>query len=174
MVHRPIHPSSAAHFAGSTHLLGVATAMFFKCMGVLLSPTNSIGGIKKWALVAHTVAMFTFLTIPTGIGLNFSSTCYINHREFSGTGEFPPGPIGYSLILKTEAAYTAFNVMFPLNQWLADGFLVGLIPNPVPSAFNIRRSSSYIVVILFILRTSGPWSSHAWCTSLPLVHAQVF
>ena len=115
----------------ATPLSGVATAMFFKCMGVLLSPTDPIKGAKKWALISHTVAMFAFLTIPTGIGLNFSSTCYINNREFPGNGEYPPGPIGYDSILRTEVANVVFTAMFPLNQWLADGLLVGLISNCV-------------------------------------------
>ena len=122
------YPSIVAHLASLAKLLGVAMALFFQCMWVLLSPTNTIKGAKKWALVAHTVAMFTFLTIPTGIGLNFSSTCYINNRGFPGDDKYPPGPIGYYHVLQTEATNIVFTIMFPLNQWLADGLLVGLIP----------------------------------------------
>ena len=125
------HLPIVAHLCRLTPLLGVTTAMFFRCMRVLLSPVDPIKGARKWAFVAHTVAMFAFLTIP-GIGLNFSSTCYVDNRAFPGAGGYPPGPIGYDLIIKTEAANVIFNVMFPLNQWLADGLLVCLIPNSVP------------------------------------------
>ena len=162
MVWCSIHPHIFSHLGWSTALSGVATAMFFKCMGVLLSPTDPIKGAKKWALISHTVAMFAFLTIPTGIGLNFSSTCYINNREFPGNGEYPPGPIGYDSILRTEVANVVFTAMFPLNQWLADGLLVGLISNCVAWVFsNAGQSSSCTVAMSFILRTFRPWSSHA-------------
>ena len=135
--------------------------MFFKCMGVLLSPTNTIRGAKKWTLVAHTVAMFAFLTIPTGIGLNFSSTRYINNRGFPGDNEFPPGPIGYDYIVRTKVANVVFMTMFPLNQWLADGLLVGLISSSIARVLNAGRSSSCIVAMSFIPRTFGSWSFHA-------------
>jgi hypothetical protein len=101
--------------------------MFFRCMGVLLSSVNPIKGGVKWALVVHTVAMFLFLIIPVGINLNHYSLEYINNREFPGDEEQPPGPIGYYYVLSTNTINTVFLAMIPLNQWLADGLLVGLV-----------------------------------------------
>ena len=102
-------------------------ALFFQCMGVLLNPANTIKRGIKWALVAHTVAMFLVLTIATGIGLSYSSICYIDNREFPGGGGYLPGPFGYNSFLITTATTIVYNLMFPFNQWLADGLLVGLI-----------------------------------------------
>ena len=115
-------------------------------MGVLLSPANPIRKGTKWALVAHTVAMFLFLTIATGIGLNYSSISYINNRGFPGNNELPSGPLGYDAFLTTTVVTTVYNVMFPLNQWLADGLLVGLISGPVAQAFNVGRSSCNVAI----------------------------
>ena len=100
-------------------------------MGVLLSPINSMKKSTQWMLVAHTVALFSFITIPFGIGLNDLSILYINTREFPGSHGIPPGPLGYKDVLVTEAASIFFNVMFPLNQWLADGLLVRPVLNLV-------------------------------------------
>ena len=99
-------------------------ALFFQCMAMLLSPTNSIRNGIRWPLVAHTIALFLFLTIPLGIDLEYLSMDYINDREFPGTGELPPGPMGYDDLFALKATATVFNAMFPLNQWLADGLLV--------------------------------------------------
>ena len=106
-------------------------ALFFQCMGVLLSPTTSVGRGIKWALVAHTIALFLFLTIPAGISLNYLSIEYINNRGFPGNNECPPGPLGYDLGLGAKATTTVFDFMFPLNQWLADGLLVCFMSNPI-------------------------------------------
>ena len=79
----------------------------------------------KWILIAHTVALFSFLTIPYGIGLNDLSIIYIDDREFPVDNQKVSGPIGYHGILATKATGIVFDAMFPLNQWLADGLLVG-------------------------------------------------
>ena len=129
---------------------GIAVALFFQCMGVLTSPTNPIRRGVKWALIAHTVAMFSFLTIPYGIALSNESTMYIDDREFPGSYEYPPGPIGYLDILSSGPTIIVFNIMFPLNQWLADGLLVRPISNSVALAFNVGHSPSCIVVMSFI------------------------
>ena len=108
-------------------------------MGVLLSTTNPMQKKIKWALVVHTLALFLFLTVPLGVELTNSSTAYIDDREFPGDGEIPPGPFGYDYILYNEPTFTVFNFMFPLNQWLADGLLVGSISNPVVLVSNVLR-----------------------------------
>ena len=97
-------------------------------MGVLLSPVNPIQRGIKWALVAHTVAMFAFLTITDAIFLHDESTCYIDRRKFPGSNVSLPGPIS---CWGTPVTTTVYYVMFPLNQWLADGLLVGLVLNSV-------------------------------------------
>ena len=75
--------------------------------------------------------MFSFLTIPAALDLNVTSITYIDDREFPGNEEFPPGPIGWLRILGAKAIGTIFTVMFPLNQWLADGLLVSPVQDSV-------------------------------------------
>ena len=111
--------------------LGIVVALFFQCISVLLSPVNSIRRGVKLALIFHTVAMFAILTIPIGLGASGLPTRYINNREYPGNDEFPPGPIGYDYTLNRKATTIVFDAMFPLNQWLADGLLVGPIPDSV-------------------------------------------
>ena len=147
--------------------------MFFRCIGVLLSPTSPIRRGMRWALIVHTVAMFLFITIPTGIYLNGLSVMYINNRGFPGGGKYPPGPIGYIYIISTEATTTVLNAMFPLNQWLADGLLVGPISNLVAWVFNVGHPSSCTVATSSTPGTVGPWPSHACCTLSLSVRAQV-
>ena len=130
--------------------LGIVMALFFQCMATLLNPANPMRKGTRWALVAHTVALFSFLTLPFGIVFNWLSIEYINNREFPGNDEFPPGPLGYDYLLSLGATSTVFNAMFPLNQWLADGLLVSPILNSVASVYNVGRSSSYIGVMSFI------------------------
>ena len=125
-------------------------ALFFQCMATLLNPANPIRKRIRWALVAHTVALFLFLTIPSGIVFDYLSIEYVDNREFPGSDEFPPGPVGFNDLLSLKATSTVFDVMFPLNQWLADVLLVSPILNSVPSVHNVGRSSSYIGVISFI------------------------
>ena len=45
------------------------------------------------ALFSHTVAIFSFLTVPMGIALNTAPLCYIDNREFPGNDKCPPGPV---------------------------------------------------------------------------------
>ena len=130
--------------------LGIVVALFFQCITTLLNPANTIRKGIRWALVAQTVALFLFLSIPVGIEFDSLSILYINNREFPGDDESPPGPIGYDDILGSRATYIVLFTMFPLNQWLADGLLVSPILNSVASVYNVGHSSSYIGVISFI------------------------
>ena len=118
--------------------LGIVVALFLRCMGVLLSPTNSIRRGVKSALVFHTMAMFAFLTIPIVMNAINLSTCYINDREYPGNDKSPPGPIGYSYVLDRKTETFVFDAMFPLNQWLADGLLVRLVSNSVAEVIKNR------------------------------------
>ena len=103
---------------------GIVVALFFQCMATLLSPADRSRKAIRWTLVAHTIALFSFLTIPFGIGFYRLSIDYTNNREFLGNNNFSPGPVGYEGLLGLKASATFSNAMFPLNQWLADGLLV--------------------------------------------------
>ena len=70
--------------------------------------------------------MFSVATVQTAMYPNRPSVSYIDDREFPGSGSrwFPPGPIGYLSFISSEALAIVPNVMFALNNWLADGLLV--------------------------------------------------
>ena len=93
-------------------------------MGALFNPANRTKGGIRWGLVAHTVAMFSFVTISTALNLDIQSFSYIDNREFPGNGGIPPGPLGYQFLIYSKAISVVPSIMFILNQWLADGLLV--------------------------------------------------
>lgn len=109
----------------TTILYGVVVALFFRCMYALLSPVNRTQeGIRR-GLVVHTVAMFALFTIPCMIEVHLKRTAFIDNRDCPGTDQYPyPGPSAYGVILNSEPITIAYVVMFPLNQWLADGLLL--------------------------------------------------
>lgn len=127
----------------SIHHLGTVILLFFQCMSALLDPSNRTRGGTKWGLVAHTAAMFSFVTIYTAMSLDLQSISYIDNREF------PAGPLVYQLSISTQAISIVPNVMFPLNQWLADGLLVSSALNSVAQVSEVDYSSSCIVATLF-------------------------
>ena len=114
-----------------TIFLGIAMALFFRCMNALLGPANAIKGGIRWALVAYTVALFSFLTMPILIDMCYLSLEYVDNREFAVCEEYDPGPLGYDELLNTKPTATLHDVTFPMNQWLADGLLVGAISSSV-------------------------------------------
>ena len=117
------------------NILGIVIVLFFQCMGALVSRTR--GGIR-WELVAHTVAMFSIVTIYNAISLNILSISYIDNREFPGVvGALPPGPIGYQYLTYTDTMNVVATVMFLLNNWLADGLLVSSVPSSVVQVSNV-------------------------------------
>ena len=119
------HRFVPAHFVLLPLLLGIAITLFFKCMGTLLNPENRMKRGVKWGLVAHTMAMFSFTSIACVIEGRRRFTSYVENREFPGVeGEYPPGPYGF-LSLRSGPITSVGLLMFPLNQWLADGLLVG-------------------------------------------------
>jgi hypothetical protein len=104
---------------------GIVVVLFFQCMGALLNPANCTGGSIKWGLVVHTATMFSFVTVYTATALDILSICYIDGREFPGGGEvLPPGPLGYRFSIYPKPLAIVPNVLFLLNNWLADGLLV--------------------------------------------------
>ena len=97
-------------------------------MGALLNPTGNARGYIKWGLVAHTLAMFVFVTVYATININLQSISYVDKRRFPGSGDtLPPGPLGYQFLTYSEPISLVSSVMFQLNQWLADGLLVSSV-----------------------------------------------
>ena len=95
-------------------------------MNALLYPAHPTPKGTRWGLVAYAVAMFSFLTIGCAINRDILSISYIDGREFTGVEGLSPGPIGYPIFLFWDEQATSYvsYLMFPINQWLADGFLV--------------------------------------------------
>jgi hypothetical protein len=98
-------------------------------MGTLFNPAHRRRGIK-WGLVSYTVAMFVFVTVFTAMNDNIQSISWIDNREFPGVeGVLPPGPLGYQFFIYSNVISIIPNLMFLLNNWLADGLLVGPLFN---------------------------------------------
>jgi len=116
-------------------ILGILVVVFFQCVVSLVNPINPRRDGIKWGLVTYTVATFLFVTVLTGMGLHIGSISMIDNREFPGVeGVLPPGPLGYQDFIRSTAFTIIPNFMFFLNNWLADGFLVSFIPDPVSVA----------------------------------------
>lgn len=104
---------------------GIVVTLFLQCMGALLNPASNARGYMKWGLVAHTVAMFLFVTVYATINLNLQSISYVDNRGYPGSGDIlPPGPFGYQSLTYSKPISLVSSVMFQLNQWLADGLLL--------------------------------------------------
>ena len=113
----------------SIHIQGIIITLFFQCLNALLNPVNRPGTGIKWPFVAHTIAMFSFVTVIIVMCLGVLPVCYIDNREFPG-GYFPvPGPLGYYASLYSKPIDVVPKVMFLLNYCLADGLLVSAISN---------------------------------------------
>ena len=95
--------------------------------------------------------MFAFATIAIALGLDLQSVCYVDDRDFPGfDGGSAPGPLGYQLLVYSKAINVVPNLLFLLNQWLADGLLVSSVFDSVVQMSNVSRSSSSTVATLFI------------------------
>ena len=122
-------------------------------MRALFDPANRRrqGGIK-WGLVGYTLAMFSFVTIFTAMNLDIQSISFIDNREFPGVGDvFPPGPLGYQLFIYSKPITVVPNLMFLLNNWMADGLLVRFSATLPDEVLNVADASSSIVVTLTTL-----------------------
>ena len=106
-------------------IIGIVVVVFFKCMAALFNPIHRRGEPIKWGLVSYTMIMFSVVTVGTTMQSAVQSISYIDNREFAGAeGIFVPGPIGYQWFIDNKAVSFTQNVMFSLNNWLADGLLV--------------------------------------------------
>lgn len=127
MVGQRVCRLSVLTLSAQSVILGIVTVLFFQCMVALFNPANRKGKRSiKWGLVVHTAAMFSIVTIFTGMVLNVLSISHIDNREFPGNDSFVPGPIGYKLLIYAKPIHLVPNLALQLNQWLADGLLVSL------------------------------------------------
>ena len=130
--------------------LGIVTMLFFQCMAAFLDPINRRRDGIMWGPVIYTFLTFSFVTIFTAMNLNIQSISFIDNREFPGVPDvlIPPGPFGYQLFIYSKVLSIVPNLMFLLNNWLADGLLVTFASNSLIQAPNAGCSSSSIVVTL--------------------------
>lgn len=126
-------------------------------MSALLHPTGRTKEDIKWGLVAHTLAMFSAVTIYTTTNLNMPSIGYIDNRGFLGDGVLFPGPLGYQFLVNSGAITITADTIFALNGWLANGLLVGSVSISVAViAMLVECAGLYAVAfILFI----GSWGA---------------
>ena len=119
-------------------------------MSALLYPAGRTKEDIKWGLVAHTLAMFSAVTIYTATELNMLSIGYTDNREFPGDGVLFPGPLGYQFLVNSGVITITADTMFTLNSWLANGLLVGSVSISVAQVLNAAPSSSSIGATLFV------------------------
>ena len=135
-VRRRAHSSAHTQLVHSTSFLGILIILFFRCMGAMLNRTR---GDIRWGLVALTAAMFSFTTISLVSYLNTLSISYSHDPNFprppgapgpqpgpNGPPGPPPGHLGFQVFICSMPCSIIAYIMLPLNQWLADGLLVGL------------------------------------------------
>ena len=126
-------------------ILGIDIVLFFQCMAALFDPVNRARGGIKWGLVAHTGAMFLFVTIYVAMSFNIQSIAFVDNRNFPGAaGEVPPGPVGFQFFLHSKAIGIAPTPMVLINNWLADGLWVSA-SNSIAHVSSVHRPSSSIV-----------------------------
>ena len=107
-------------------VLGFVIVLFFRCMGATLDLANRTRGIK-WGLVAHTVVMFSIVTTFTTIELNSQSFVYVDNRQLLDA--YSRLIAGHPIYLELTPDDLTPNILFVLNNWLADGLLVSLLFN---------------------------------------------
>ena len=106
--------------------------LFFQCITALLNHAHRREEGIKWWPVFYTVAMFSFVTLYTAINLHIQSNSFIDHR--GGISSAPGSwPLNYQVRIRETALGLAPNVMFNLNNWLADGLLVGPLLDAAPT-----------------------------------------
>ena len=111
--------------------------LFFQCMAGLLNPARRRKEGIRWGLVSYTVATFSLATAYTAVNINGQSLSFIDNREFPGVeGVLPPGPLGYRW-LNSQVLSTVPDILFLLNNWLADGLLVSYLYDPASAWLGI-------------------------------------
>ena len=93
-------------------------------MVALLNPVHRRDEGINWWLVFYTMAMFSFVTVYTAANLHNLSMSFVDNRE--PTDPDYSGPLVYqSDFIPYTPLGLLVNIMFDLNNWLADGLLVG-------------------------------------------------
>ena len=102
-------------------------------MAALLNPAHrKEEGIKRW-LIFYTVAMFSFVTVYTAMNLYIQSNSFIDHRGHLGYEDGFSDPLSYQGSIRVTALGFVPNVMFNLNNSLADGLLVSSLFYAAPT-----------------------------------------
>jgi len=101
-------------------ILGMLIILFFKCMTALLGSAHRRGERIKWGLVSYTMITFLLATTYTGMILHEISISYIDNRNFPDNG-----PYGYQALISRTVVGFVRRTTFRLDNWLADGLLVG-------------------------------------------------
>jgi len=113
-------PSLRTHCTFVRFTLGILIVLFFNCMTALFNPAFRRGEGIKWGLVTYTVIMFSLVTVYTATKDHILSICYIDNRDFPDYG-----PWGYHESNANTAVWIIARTAFNLNNWMADGLLVG-------------------------------------------------
>lgn len=112
------------------YILGMLVMLFLQCMVALFSPVHRGGEGIKWWLVSYTVAVFSFVTVYIATNLHIQSVSFVDNRE---TGAVYRGPMQYQAAVRSTALGLILDLMFNLNNWLADGLLVSPLPDAAPT-----------------------------------------
>ena len=138
---RPRRPYLQVHLSVlNLFVLGSLIVLSFQCVAALLNPINHKREATKWGLISYTVGMFSCVTIVIATGQNITSLSFIDNRGFPGIeGVFPPGPLGYQLMICSKAPRIAPNLTTLLSYWLADGLLVSRLFDPASNHPGVER-----------------------------------
>ena len=124
-------PSVYAHFLFVRFIPGILAVLFFNSMATLFNPIHRRARGLKWGLASYAAIMFSLATVYMATNAYVLSISYVDNRDFPG------GPYIY----QTAIAYDAISVIprtaFRLNNWSADGLLVGsrssaMVARPCP------------------------------------------
>jgi len=100
----------------------------------LLNPAHRREEGIKWWLILYTMAMFLFVTMYTAINLHIQFVSFIDNRQDpSGASKPHSAPLLYQHIIHSTVLGLVPNILFNLNNWLADGLLVSSLFDPVLS-----------------------------------------
>jgi len=107
-------------------------------MVALLNPPHGREEGIKWWLVLYIMAMFSFVTVYAATNLYIQSNSFIDNRQ-GFPEELISGPLDYQFSIMTMDLGLIPNVMFNLNNWLADGLLVSSLFDATPTHPGVQR-----------------------------------
>ena len=93
--------------------------LFFNCMITLFNPVNRRGQGIEWGLVTYTVVMFSLATAFAATKGHILSVSSVDNRDFDGGLDHYESTMSYKVLFGIPRA------TLRLNDWLADGLLVG-------------------------------------------------